>query len=251
MNKALSIAVVVLVIGGFAVLLSQAQPADVPEGETYSEELVEYFQNQMWQVATDKSGAMPIEGYDAQLLMGAYPELVKEDFDGVESFEGIYEIKDGELTWSRVDSEMITSAERTISTEGYGTLLANLSERLNIMIGTESDVDALIDDLDKGEQLTLSIGEEGGALDITLTPVEVVEDSRCPVDVECIQAGMVFVKTEIVSGLGTSTMDFELHSPITTEAEKITLVKVEPNKVSTQEIEESEYKFTYYVEKRK
>lgn len=85
---------------------------------------------------------------------------------------------------------------------------------------------------------------------LTVKPIRVVEDSRCPTGVQCIQAGRVRVEIEIKSGLGTSNEVIELGKFITTEAEKISLVSVEPYPESGTPISPDEYHFTFEVVKR-
>jgi eight-cysteine-cluster-containing protein len=99
-------------------------------------------------------------------------------------------------------------------------------------------------------EVTLGVGETAAFRGILVTPVAVVEDSRCPVDVQCIQAGTVRVKLEIKSGLGTATKTVKLGDFITTEAQKVTFISVAPEKRSTKEIKSSEYRFTVKIEKR-
>lgn len=98
--------------------------------------------------------------------------------------------------------------------------------------------------------ITLKLNERGVANGVTLTPREVIEDSRCPTDVQCIQAGRVRLRATLTSGLGTANQVFLVGEPITTEAEAVTLVKVEPVKVSTVTLKDSDYRFTFKVEKR-
>lgn len=95
-----------------------------------------------------------------------------------------------------------------------------------------------------------SLGQKMTSLNVTLTPLEVMSDSRCPKDVQCIWAGTVKVRTKVESGLGTSEMVLELGIPATTEAEEITLTEVTPGKVSTETIPVSSYRFTFEVKKR-
>ena len=94
-----------------------------------------------------------------------------------------------------------------------------------------------------------TIGQKMTGLNVTLTPLEVVDDSRCPVDAQCIWAGTVKVNTRVVSGLGTSEMVFELNQPITTEAEVITLTEVTPIRTAGEAIPTSLYRFAYTVSK--
>lgn len=86
-------------------------------------------------------------------------------------------------------------------------------------------------------------------LGVTITPLEIVEDSRCPIDVQCIWAGTVKVRALLESGLGTATQLFELNMPITTEAEIVTLISVAPEKMAS-DTDASAYRFTFEVAKR-
>ncbi len=97
---------------------------------------------------------------------------------------------------------------------------------------------------------TIGLNKTGSGLDVKITPLSIVEDSRCPSNVQCIQAGTVKVKALLVSGMGTSTEIFELGKPITTESETITLIEVTPVKISTSSIILSQYQFTFRVSKR-
>jgi len=83
--------------------------------------------------------------------------------------------------------------------------------------------------------------------DLSIKALSVVEDSRCPIDVQCIQAGTVRVNLQIVSVAGTSTQTIQLGKAITTETEKITFVSVTPDKKSTTSITSSNYVFVFDV----
>ena len=98
--------------------------------------------------------------------------------------------------------------------------------------------------------LTLRLNETGSAYLVSITPQEVIEDSRCPVDVVCAWAGTVKVRALLKSGLGEAEQVFELNKPITTEAEEVTLIKVEPDRYSTKTITSGEYRFTFAIQKR-
>lgn len=70
--------------------------------------------------------------------------------------------------------------------------------------------------------VTARMGQEVSALGVHVTPLKILEDSRCPIDVTCIQAGTVRLQAKLVSGLGTATQEFKLGQVVTTEAEEIT-----------------------------
>lgn len=62
-----------------------------------------------------------------------------------------------------------------------------------------------------GEQKTATSKDARGAKPLKIKFIEVLEDSRCPVDVDCIWAGNARVKIEVVSQrLGTKV--FELNT---------------------------------------
>lgn len=94
------------------------------------------------------------------------------------------------------------------------------------------------------------IGQTVTGLGVSITPLAVVEDSRCPKDVQCIQAGTVRVSARVVSGLGISTSELTLGQALTTEAETVTLTAVAPQKISTVTTKASDYVFTFEIAKR-
>ncbi|HEX5774338.1 MAG TPA: hypothetical protein VFY28_00030 [Candidatus Paceibacterota bacterium] len=116
--------------------------------------------------------------------------------------------------------------------------------------GYEEQAPPISAPLPVARDLELSLGESATALGVKLTPESIVEDSRCPQDAECIQAGTVRAATEIVSGLGTSKMVLELGQPITTEAEAVTLIAVSPEPLAGTPIRPGDYRLTFRIEKR-
>lgn len=100
------------------------------------------------------------------------------------------------------------------------------------------------------ERIETRIGQEASALDVKIKPLEVLEDSRCPLDVQCVWAGTVRVQTILGSGLGEGDQVFELGQEITTEAEIIKLVEVLPAPPAGQEIGEDDYRFFFEISKR-
>ena len=89
--------------------------------------------------------------------------------------------------------------------------------------------------------IILKIGEKGVFRNISIEPIEVLEDSRCPRDVQCIWAGTLKLRIRINSGLGKSDMVVELGKYITTEAEEVRLLEATGSE---------DYKFTLEVLKR-
>lgn len=94
------------------------------------------------------------------------------------------------------------------------------------------------------------LGQGVSALGMTVTPLEVVEESRCPQDVQCIQAGTVRVRVRLSSGLGTSGQVIALGGSMTTEAETVKLVDVTPYPSSGTQIAPESYRFTFEIARR-
>lgn len=236
------IGIAIVVLGAYYFLPAPSNDVD--------ENLANYFKEELVALAVEDVG-QPIEGFDADLLIMAYAGLEKSDFNGVEALEGVYEIKeDGSLAFARTQDLPASSAERTIADEGYATLLKNISQRLNISPEDESGIDALIENLNLSERVELKLNEEKTVLGVSLTPLEVLEDSRCPVDVTCIQAGTVRLRALLKSGLGEAGQIFTMGEVVTTEAEEFSLVFVEPLARSTEQINPEDYVFRFQIEKR-
>lgn len=98
--------------------------------------------------------------------------------------------------------------------------------------------------------LQTRVGQEVSGLDVRITPLEILEDSRCPADVMCIQAGTVRVSARLLSGLGEAKQEFKLGQPVTTEAEEITLTNVSPEPKAGIKINDGDYVFHFEVAKR-
>ncbi len=102
------------------------------------------------------------------------------------------------------------------------------------------------------DTVTLSLNETGSLYGVRITPRMVTEDSRCPQDVACIQAGQVRIQAELIDGMGTSTMEFTLgaEESISSEVAMFWLTTVTPEKASTTHTEDAQYRFTFTAEKR-
>lgn len=97
-------------------------------------------------------------------------------------------------------------------------------------------------------EFTLALGEIKTMADLTLTPLEVVSDSRCPVDegVQCIWAGIIEVRTALASKVTNGEQIFEIGSSHIMGDYLITLEAVSPEKTQAP-IADDSYRFTYSV----
>ncbi len=93
---------------------------------------------------------------------------------------------------------------------------------------------------------TLAIGASATIRGTTITVLDLIEDSRCPIDVQCIQAGTVRVRISIDSYDLPFTLT--LDRPQIIENATITLVSVIPEqKYAQKTVQPSDYRFTFTV----
>ena len=80
---------------------------------------------------------------------------------------------------------------------------------------------------------------------LVVTPMKVVEDSRCPVNARCVWAGRAIVSTRIDGTGWRETTNMELGRPYNTHGIAIQLNSVEPGKMAGQETPPPAYVFGY------
>lgn len=137
-----------LLIAGVFVIFAVVPDVEEEGAVPYEERVhAAYFADRIVALAIEDVGH-PIEGFDAELLLAAYPALIPEDFEGVETFEGRYTVTDGTLEFIRDTARPVSSAARTVSADGYETLLLNLSARLRRPAQTNAEIDELLAAID-------------------------------------------------------------------------------------------------------
>ena len=96
---------------------------------------------------------------------------------------------------------------------------------------------------------TTTLGKTIVVENISITPIAVVEDSRCPVDVQCIQAGTVRVTTTLASEGNKQEVTLTLNTPITFVGKRVELQEVTPVKNTKVPFEKEAYVFKFVVTK--
>lgn len=96
---------------------------------------------------------------------------------------------------------------------------------------------------DTSGMFTLALNETGESHGWSVTPLALVTDSRCLVDVQCIQAGTVEVRVRV----GSTTQVLTLAEPLHIKGGTITLVQVTPEMRSNARIGLSGYRFSFLV----
>ncbi len=92
-----------------------------------------------------------------------------------------------------------------------------------------------------------ALGQTATAYGIAVTPLAVVEDSRCPSGVQCIQAGRVRVHVRISSALGTREQVLSPGDTARTGNESVTLMNVSPYPAAGVPTSAADYRFVFRV----
>ena len=84
---------------------------------------------------------------------------------------------------------------------------------------------------------------------LRVRPLELIEDSRCPTNVQCVWTGRVTIRAEIEGGAGAEVAPLTLGSPLDLGGYTMTLTKVEPSKFEGKPISQDDYRFTFAFER--
>lgn len=96
-------------------------------------------------------------------------------------------------------------------------------------------------------EVGVHVGERVNFGTLSMQVLSVLGDSRCPQDVQCIQAGTVRVILETSLGVEVSTTTIALGQTITAHTDSITFTDAFPYPVSQTSIPLHEYLFTFEV----
>ena len=67
---------------------------------------------------------------------------------------------------------------------------------------------------------------------LIVTPRQIVEDSRCPINARCVWAGRAIVRTEVAGAGWRETLNLTLGERIATHGTTLGLTSVEPGKMA-------------------
>ena len=94
-----------------------------------------------------------------------------------------------------------------------------------------------------------TMGQGMTGLNVSITPHAVVDDSRCPSDVQCIWSGTVYARVTIQTPMSTSEETLELGKSIQKDGFTITFTELTPGPKSGETIPDSSYRFVFTVSK--
>lgn len=89
------------------------------------------------------------------------------------------------------------------------------------------------------------LGEATRVGSLVVTPLRVIEDSRCPINARCVWAGRLVVLTRIEADGRRETTDMELGRPYIAHGRGIQLSSVLPEKLAGEDTRPIPYTFKY------
>jgi hypothetical protein len=99
-------------------------------------------------------------------------------------------------------------------------------------------------------ELVIAINKGGSINGMVIVPTKIVEDSRCPMNARCIQAGTVKVAASVTGGAKTGSYVFELGADaIVINEKQIRLISVTPEvELAGVNIPSTDYSFVFSIE---
>lgn len=94
----------------------------------------------------------------------------------------------------------------------------------------------------------LHLGERARVGGVTVMPLRVVSDSRCPVATTCIWAGTVVIDVHVDTGSSPNTTRLTLGRPLRVANRMLELVAATPAPLAGQAIPLDRYRFTFRVD---
>lgn len=99
---------------------------------------------------------------------------------------------------------------------------------------------------------TAGLGQQAEVGGVRIRPIAIVEDSRCPVNVQCVWAGRLVILAEVEFKGGSEEFrgNLTLGQPLSWGAETLTLVAAAPPKLAGTTVRPAAYRFTFAVQPR-
>jgi hypothetical protein len=117
--------------------------------------------------------------------------------------------------------------------------------------GNNLQVESLTEvNLDTADTIEVGVGQTKTLKGISITLNSVVQDNRCPVDVQCIEAGAITAGVTFTSGSNTKTFNMPSDEvPQQFAGYSISIENVKPSRVAAREPDPKSYKVTFKVAK--
>jgi hypothetical protein len=97
----------------------------------------------------------------------------------------------------------------------------------------------------KSNGINVALGQTATVDGPRIKPLKVIEDSRCPINVQCIWAGQIRLKVLWLKPSGDEELELVLGEAKPIADGAITLTAVTPEKITTKEIKPGDYRFSF------
>lgn len=91
----------------------------------------------------------------------------------------------------------------------------------------------------------VGLGQTAVLGDVTVTPLELIEDSRCPINARCISAGQLVIQVRIERATNVQTRALTAHKPSSIGPGMIELTEALPLALAGDIIAAEDYRFTF------
>ena len=88
------------------------------------------------------------------------------------------------------------------------------------------------------------LGQTVGLGGPKITPLKVLEDSRCPMEARCVWAGRLRLSVRVTTGAGTSVQELATDQPLAVVDGQMVLKGVMPPRSTQRTLLPSDYRFT-------
>lgn len=78
-----------------------------------------------------------------------------------------------------------------------------------------------------------------------VTPLEVLEDSRCPMNARCVWAGQVRLKVRVHLGARDEERELTSNKPVPVADGTLELVEVQPDRIAGEALDPKNYRFGF------
>ncbi len=103
----------------------------------------------------------------------------------------------------------------------------------------------------RSAQPTAAFGQTASAGVLSVRPLALLEDSRCPASVQCVWAGQVRIRAEITDEMGRGLRELTQGQPLQLDGGTVTLIAVDPPKLAPGTTDPRAYRFTFRFERQR
>lgn len=94
---------------------------------------------------------------------------------------------------------------------------------------------------------TVALGETKLINRVRITLNEIPQDSRCPIDAVCVQAGSVTANVTLQSDTDKETLEITEGAPVAFDAYRVAVTSVGPARMASEPFDETAYRVTFSV----